>query len=1099
VITGKKNRRLLALAATLLVVVLGAVLFACSQTPTSVPVRTFERAQRMDVVCLKLYAPRAPGAPFEPIEPRGVTQEQCAPVPSNVNGEAFDNQLFALVTQSSRGELAVVDLSAGRLVDVSRAVPGINFLPVGALPTDVAATPDGRMVFVASAEPNKPAIYGIPTRRVLGDTAGFPRDPDPVSLASWPVCALPQNPGALAVVPRRAAPSPADAGAGDGGDAGDGGAPAADAPEYEIVVVLPGDRRNTAKLVTLDPRPFRRGGLPRLPNGEPDFSRAAEFDPGLTAGETLRPGEIAPCRVTSAMELVGAAAVPPAFASGGAWDDGVKWVDGGVDTTCARPFKAAACGSEGCACDVNARTVVADGGIPEAGLADAAPAATDDAGCEPVAANDAGAIPLDLGPLDPPRLVSVVRDEQTLFIADEGTPLVHVVDFSTPGAPRELPPYVATSLADPSRVVHVKDIALSPPTREYKRFLYAVDRVEGSIMVFDATDLATAPRSPLTRPHPELNPFEPEDRIRFGAPAVAVSFARNDWPLGQVNGVRLPSSASGVLCNPNRNLDANPTADLGYFYRMNSADPGRAVDPRRLRGIFAFATLANGRVMIVDVDDWDAPCRRPQHLAPISDVVSGDPGLRAIAADGVLYPPESTMMVPQPAPSGATDFDPYHAPHAAPLSVTNEQFYPISAPHTPRSEVLLTSDSAQSGTQVPRVTATPSVTAASVQLPLTGQGSENTPILKYRFAFETPVPHVDQDWRALYEGALPAFEGLAGAPGTSAQISAIAPNDYSALVLTQTQTSFCQGGIEDFAAGTERAQRIVSEMRRTTGRVPAEPLESRMADYVQLTDDLLPPSDPYWGLSAQPGNPNDPALCWDTRFSTPSSRYETCSNLFGAAADQSPARDFPIIEAYDDHLVIGRFYTRPGAQSREVVRRDGTNADLLRLMKCCFHHQVRFRVRAGAEWVVIGNNPGAAGTGIQFLSHMTTDANGRCVTSCDPREALLNGRVPAVPVGIDLAGAGRDSPLAMRNPMFALAIQNPPSGVIPARDTTYVFSTRGGFRYLNVNITGGSTAVSPQSMKFIETLGQIGVVDGASQGLVLIDLRAVTVARAPYF
>ena len=41
--------------------------------------------------------------------------------------------------------------------------------------------------------------------------------------------------------------------------------------------------------------------------------------------------------------------------------------------------------------------------------------------------------------------------------------------------------------------------------------------------------------------------------------------------------------------------------------------------------------------------------------------------------------------------------------------------------------------------------------------------------------------------------------------------------------------------------------------------------------------------------------------------------------------------------------------------------------------------------------------------------------------------------------------------------------------------------------------------MNPQSMRFIEPLGQIAVVDGASQGLVLIDLRAVTIARAPYF
>ena len=193
------KRWFLFVALPLLVAVAAGILFACSQAPTSVPVRTFERAQRMDVVCLRLF-----GNDGNPIVPEGIEQENCSPVPSDLNGGGLQNQLFALVTQTTRGEVAVVDLSAGFIVDQNRGVPGINFLPVGAIPTDIVAAPDGKMAFVASAEPNKAAIYGISTRRILGDIQGRPKDPDgPVTLSSWPVCALPQNPGALAIVPRR--------------------------------------------------------------------------------------------------------------------------------------------------------------------------------------------------------------------------------------------------------------------------------------------------------------------------------------------------------------------------------------------------------------------------------------------------------------------------------------------------------------------------------------------------------------------------------------------------------------------------------------------------------------------------------------------------------------------------------------------------------------------------------------------------------------------------------------------------------------------------------------------------------------------------------
>ena len=64
-------------------------------------------------------------------------------------------------------------LEPGTVVDLDHSTPGINFLPVGALPTDVAVAPDGMMTFVAAAEVNKPAVYGVPSYRLLGDSQGI--------------------------------------------------------------------------------------------------------------------------------------------------------------------------------------------------------------------------------------------------------------------------------------------------------------------------------------------------------------------------------------------------------------------------------------------------------------------------------------------------------------------------------------------------------------------------------------------------------------------------------------------------------------------------------------------------------------------------------------------------------------------------------------------------------------------------------------------------------------------------------------------------------------------------------------------------------------
>lgn len=1040
-----RRRVVLVLALAAVTVAISLVLFACSQTPTSVPVRTFERAQRMDVACLQLFDSKAG---FAPIEPRGRPQDECVPVATDVNGGGFEKQLFALVTQTTRGEIAVVDLSAGGLVDQSRATPGINFLPVGALPTDVATTPDGKMAFVGSAETNKAAIYGIPTRRLLGDTQGFPHDPEPPTLGSWPVCALPQNPAALAIVPRRVTPgggadagtADAEAGVSDAGDAGDAGATPAPAPDYELVVVLPGDRRSSAKIVTIDPRPFLRGGLKRTADGKPDYAS----DPTVTPGDVLEPGSLAPCPILAAIELSGGDAVPASFVPGVRWDDGVKYLDGGIDLTCNRPTQAARCGAPPCCPN-------------EAGVVD-----TEAGACEPVKPDDAGAVPLDLGPLDPPRLVSIVRDEQTLYVADEAVPFIHVLDLSTSGQPRELPPLLATSLADPSRAVMVREIAISPPTRDYKRFLYAVDRTDGSIMVYDVTDPHTTQRTPLRRPHPELNPFQPPDRLVFNSPVVALAFARHDVPLAQINGFSVPNAASGVLCNPNPNVGPN-SPDLGYYYRASSADPRQDLGPRRLRGIYGFATLANGRVVTIDVDDWDAPCRRPVDMSVAT----------------------SDIAPPQPAPLSNTDVDPYHAPITDPLAVTNEGFFPMAAPHSLRSEVLVRDDST-TGNQLPRLTTAPTVAASGIILPQTGPASGNTPLLTPpNLAREEPQVHIDQDWQVTWEGAIPGFDGVSGVVGTD--------DAFASLVVTQPTARFCAKGVEDWAQGKERASSITRALTASSSVVPPREL-GLVTDYLQVIDEILPSDDPYWGPDQD---------CWDPQLPTAAIRHDTCERRFGAAADQSALRDFPILEAYDDRVVLGRYFSRPEepqstppVMHREVVYKDPTNAVDLKLMACCFHKQVKFRVRTGQLWSVVGTAVGG-GPGVGFFSHLTTDAAGRCVPSCEPRESLLNGRVPMAPNGV--AGIARNSPLGIRNPMMDFAIIGGENGVNPARDTQYTFSTRGQFRSLFVDIGGGSTSVNPQSMRYIESLGQIGVVDGASQGLVLIDLRAVTVARAPYF
>jgi hypothetical protein len=99
----------------------------------------------------------------------------------------------------------------------------------------------------------------------------------------------------------------------------------------------------------------------------------------------------------------------------------------------------------------------------------------------------------------------------------------------------------------------------------------------------------------------------------------------------------------------------------------------------------------------------------------------------------------------------------------------------------------------------------------------------------------------------------------------------------------------------------------------------------------------------------------------------------------------------------------------------------------------------------------------------------------------------------------------RDSPLAMRNPMFSFVMWAGCPGnaalthdhTVSTRDLTWRFAMRGGFSPLTVQLASqnAGSAVSPQSMRFIGSLGQLAVVDGEAQGLVLIDLNLVSVAH----
>lgn len=1011
-----RSRALGALAAALGLALVAAQP-ACSQTPPNTPVRTFERPERIDFVCMRIRD-GFQGPYLLDYQPQPLSR--CTPLSAE---EAADEDsrdlreyhLYGLVTQTSRGEVAVADLTGGYVVDHDREAPSINFLTVGALPRDLAASPDGAKVIVSSAEVNKPALYAIDTKKMLGDWLG---PSERTTLATWHSCALPSAPSSVALLFDEGFVDPVEA-----------------AKKASVAVLLPGVAGAPSKILTVP---------------------LAAFE-----GDETKPGELRPCPVGSVLELGGAELVPPQVARGPVWDDGVKYRT--PENSPASPAPPGETASEPLAYAASCYDRRPVGQPVEDGRG--TPSTVSMTFAEPLGAS---------------RATRFVKDGKRLYVADAGLPVVHVVDLANPASPKELAPLLTTSLQDPTRLVTVKDLAVSPATREYKRFLYAVDEKKGSLLVYDVTD-DTSPKMPLTRPNAQSNPFEALDRIELEAPVVSVQFARHEAPL--------PANpdAPGTLCNPR-------ASGTGATLRL-TGDLETKIDilgPLRLRGIFALATLSNGKVITLDVDDWDAACRRPGNLG---------------VAPNAFTPPQTEN------PNGS----PYEIVNA--VGATNEAFFPVSAPHRARSFYYLYSAPTGATTNVGRHA--PELQPAEPRLQklsgttLPTKGPEGRPNPKMMaptvtpgsdtvagetierplgaaFSYEDPTVHVDQNWIAQYEGTIPSLEGALATIATD--------DDFRSLTFAAEGAHFCGHGVEDLDVSRARTTAVLGELEGR-GLPTVENLRNRLVDYVEITDDLLPPTDPYW---------REDQACWTDENAAgrgnATTRFDTCNQYFDGDFEPPPQvnpepfpnsnRHFPIVQAYDGKLVVSRFYAAAGSP-RAVVPVEDSNKKALALAKCCFHNQAHFRVRAGMQWVTKGatrdRDP------VQFLHHVTRGKDDRCVESCETRLQLLNARSVTVPYVSGGSGPGRNSALSMRNPMFAFTIYGGLGQDVPVFGTTFTFTTRGRFEAVNGNIAATSTAVSPRSMRYVGPLGQMAIIDGASQGLVLFDLRTVTLSRTTFY
>jgi hypothetical protein len=974
---------------------LGLGALGCNETPVEVVLRSLQASSEVTFVC------------------RGEDGEgrERADCPDFDEGKAG---FYALVTQASTEEVAVVDASRATVVDVDPSVPGFSFLRVASRPGDIVSTPGGAASFVGLTGVGKHGIASIPT------TCLSPPDEEKEQpgrdVTTFPSCSLPSVPGDLAVLI-----DPADA---------NGVVYASCDRSLGAESTTPeATNRACAANLTTEAGPI---GRRKLAISLPDYGEIVLIDAQWLLDRA--PGSFEPCQIEATLPLstsVGSGATQ-------------------------RP--------------------------PEELVAESCPPVTPTL------------------PPDQPNYASVPagfsHEGDRLYVADRGAPLIHVIDAKNPCALAELPSLLPMSFEEPWRVVTTSKVAASPTTKNGKRFVYAIDELDqpaASVMAFDVSDDSTD-RTPIVRPGSVRLPLEPPDRIRFGAPIADVAFALRDLPRADpTTGV----AELGVPCDPDPRSD-DDTA--GVLYRPNS-DFSSGARPRLLRGLFGFLMLSSGQVVVIDVDDFDAKCRRPTATNPTANL-----DFRGCAADdpelpGFLTLDESEEGTP---------------------TVTNEVSCRMVQPHRTRGSSLGVLNTSY-GTAAPALRAFPQFSSAD---PTVQPAVDDRPKI---LAVDWPSPDPDGEplrpevvvGSTLYRPDTTGAE-LPMDPNTAVQNSlvlpwveprAYLPGDayrlmYEGAIMGELPSGFVELSSDD-AAGDWISDpngyycdrgvfdpALMSEYGADEFGLSGDSLDAfarSHSDYVQITGDF----------------PNEDSHdYWSSERASACGSRDVCEDTFGPhdSDNLDPNRDFLIEEAYQDRL---RVVPRHAESDEERAR-------IMALAECCFPGGIQYTIRSANQWILT-----SSGTGFRHdvVARATATPDGvryRCARDCNPKKTFFKSRAfeisssdeCAVEEGDPLCAVGRKRStdpcvysaadgggVTLGGPGSACIFENLTSrfavyrGLVrSSRGMQFNWQTSGGFSALAASIVSRQTAPSPQSLVYVPELQHIAVVDAATLGLSLISL-----------
>lgn len=679
-----------------------------------------------------------------------------------------------------------------------------------------------------------------------------------------------------------------------------------------------------------------------------------------------------------------------------------------------------------------------------------------------------------------------------MYVADRTAPIVHVVDTKDACNVRELEGLYPVSYTEPTEVIATRKVAISPVVDSGARYVYAIEEstraTAGSVMVFDVSPNGPMQRTPQVLPGAKTVPDQTPDRLALGGvQASDVEFIFRDPEVVGDDGV----SVSGLRCLP----DPADDDSAGALFRPSS---GVGASPDRLRGLFAMVSLHTGTLAMVDVDDYDAACRRPSSVGHTEG--EGCPGDSEIFDERVseLNDDDTTRVTAEVSCNVVSP----HRVRARTFYTETEGAPRLRAFPRLRSKegTSLLVDLSPKGLEQPRILApygrastltvgsTTYTTESQSELELVTDPKRSASGPSLTLPFADPRSY----WKHTGLGAV-TYEGVISNP-TQARVGVVTGRDYprkDVAGLAEDQVygvldsgpgaSLCSYGLEDSQTVLDRAEGLRETIGSSAGELSDRRYREQFArdygDYVELLEPLLDDTHEYWQKQGD--------TCGEEYRGAGVSGREACQLTFGANAEGQTRRDFRIVRAFDDSLLV-----EPRSYQSNKERRA-----LLEMLDCCFPDATWYVPRAAHQWVY---------REASTLSHNVEAApSGECRRSVDPARERLGFRA------FEISCEGDDCEVVGSPPTASLAtcvldstsdaaLSTIPSvcryegltaqfsiyrGQRPSvRDMEFSWVVNGGFSPYVVPMTafGVQKQSNPQRLRYVPQVGRLIVTDGGA-------------------